>query len=66
MPEEIGAFLAAYQPKPICLLCLAQVTGRTLHDVRGTVMTLMLEHRVETHLAECMNCDVKAFVVRRR
>jgi hypothetical protein len=65
MPEEIDAFLTAYRPRPICIPCLAQVTGRTLDDVRK-VMTLLLERRAESQLAECMNCGATAFVVRRR
>jgi len=63
---EIESFLTAYWPKFICLPCLAKVTGRVEDDVRNVVMTLMAERRVETQAAECLNCNVTAFVVRRR
>jgi hypothetical protein len=63
---EIEAFLSAYRPRFICLPCLAAVTSREDVDVRVTVDTLVAEHRAETAVAECLNCNVKAFVVRRR
>jgi hypothetical protein len=66
MPVEIEAFLAAYQPKPICLACLGAVTDRAEADVHSTVQMLLAERRVETQVAECFNCNQTAFVVRRR
>ena len=63
---EIESFLTAYWPKFICLPCLAKVTSRFEADVRNVVMTLMAERRVETQAAECLNCNVTSFVVRRR
>ena len=66
MPVEIDAFLAAYRPKFICLACLAAVTRREEDDVRRTVMMLVAERRAETQDGECLNCNAKAFVVRRR
>lgn len=62
----IDAFLAAYGPKFICLACLGAVTGRDEADVRATVNALLAERRAETEVAECLNCNAKAFVVRRR
>jgi hypothetical protein len=63
---QIDAFLAAYRPKFICLACLGAVTGRDEADVRATVNALLAERRAETEAAECLNCNAKAFVVRRR
>ena len=63
---EIESFLSAYWPKFICLPCLAKVTSRQESDVRNVVMMLLAERRVETQAAECLNCNVTAFVVRRR
>ena len=58
MPVEIDAFLAAYQPKFICIACLGAVTARDEADVRRTVEMLLAERRVETQVAECLNCTV--------
>jgi hypothetical protein len=66
MPVQIEAFLDAYMPKFICITCLATVTSRDEADVRGSVQMLLAERRAETRVAECMNCNVAAFVVRRR
>lgn len=66
MPIEIEAFLAAYQPKFICIACLGAVTSRAEPDVRRTVQMLLAERRVETQVAECLNCTQMAFVVRQR
>lgn len=66
MPVQIEAFLDAYRPKFICIYCLAAVTSREEADVRGTVQMLLAERRAETRVAECMNCNREAFVVRRR
>jgi hypothetical protein len=66
MPAEIEAFLGAYQPKFICLPCLGAVTARAEADVRSTVQMLLAERRVETQVAECLNCNRTAFVVRQR
>jgi hypothetical protein len=66
MPVEIEAFLSAYSGKPICILCLCAVTERTEADVRSTVHMLLAERRVETQVAECLNCNSTGFVVRRR
>ena len=63
---EIEAFLSAYSPRFICLACLAAVTSREDDDVRVTVNALLAERRAETAVAECLNCNAKAFVVRRR
>jgi hypothetical protein len=63
---EIDSFLSAYSPKFICIPCLATVTMRTERDVRSVVMTLLAERRAETQDAECLNCNARAFVVRRR
>jgi hypothetical protein len=63
---EIQAFLDAYRPRFICLPCLAMVTSREDADVRVTVDALLAERRAETEVAECLNCNVQAFVVRRR
>ena len=63
---EIEAFLNAYRPRFICLPCLAAVTSREDADVRVTVDALLAERRAETAVAECLNCNAKAFVVRRR
>jgi hypothetical protein len=57
MPVEIDAFLAAYQPKFICIACLGAVTARDEADVRRTVEMLLAERRVETQVAECLNCQ---------
>jgi len=62
---QIDAFLAAYRPKFICLVCLAVVTGRDEADVRATVNALLAERRAQTAVAECLNCNATAFVVRR-
>jgi hypothetical protein len=66
MPVEIDAFLAAYQPKFICIACLGAMTARAEPDVRSTVQMLLAERRVETQVAECLNCNETAFVVRHR
>ena len=66
MPVEIEAFLAAYQPKFICSACLGAVTARDEADVRSTVQMRLTERRVETQVAECLNCNQTAFVVRQR
>jgi hypothetical protein len=66
MPVEIEGFLSAYTPRFICLTCLGAVTGRDEADVRSTVQTLLAERRAETHVGECLNCNVAAFVVRSR
>jgi hypothetical protein len=63
---EIESFLNAYSPKFICIPCLATVTTRTEADVRDVVMMLVAERRAETQNAECLNCNARAFVVRRR
>jgi hypothetical protein len=64
--QEMGAFLAAYKPKFICLPCLSTVTAREPADVKQAVTLLLAERRAETQVAECLNCNVTAFVVRRR
>jgi hypothetical protein len=66
MPAEIEAFLNAYKMKFICLPCLGAVTGRDEADVRSTVQMLAAERRSETQVAECLNCNETAFVVRQR
>jgi hypothetical protein len=66
MPAEIEAFLNAYKMKFICLPCLDAVTGRDEADVRSTVQMLAAERRAETQVAECLNCNETAFVVRQR
>jgi hypothetical protein len=66
MPIEIDAFLAAYKPKLICLPCLGAVTSRETSDVKRAVDALLAERRLETQVAECLNCNATAFVVRRR
>ena len=66
MPIEIEAFLEAYKPKYICLACLSQVTAREAADVKTTVETLLATRRAESRVAECLNCNAMAFVVRRR
>jgi len=66
MAVELDAFLAAYKPKFICLSCLGEVTAREPADVKRAVDTLLAERRAETQVAECLNCNVTAFVVRRR
>jgi hypothetical protein len=66
MPAEIEAFLNAYKMKFICVTCLGAVTGRDEADVRSTVQMLAAERRVETEVAECLNCNQTAFVVRQR
>ena len=64
MPIEIDAFLSAHQF--ICIPCLAAMTGRDAHDVRNAVMMLLTERRAESEDGECVNCNERAFVVRRR
>jgi hypothetical protein len=66
VPIQIDAFLSAYRPQFICLPCLATVTGRDAEDVRGAVRILVAERRAETQDGECLNCNTRAFVVRRR
>jgi hypothetical protein len=66
MPVEIEAFLTAYSPKFICVDCLARMTQREAEDVRTIVMSLLAERRAETQIAECLNCNVTSFAVRRR
>jgi hypothetical protein len=66
MPAEIEAFLNAYKMKFICLPCPGAVTGRDEADVRSTVEMLAAERRAETQVAECLNCNETAFVVRQR
>jgi hypothetical protein len=66
MPVEIEAFLDAYKPKYICLACLSQVTARESADVRTIVDALLATRRAESKVAECLNCNAMAFVVRRR
>jgi hypothetical protein len=66
MPIEIEAFLAAYKPKFICLSCLSRMTEREASDVKRAVDALCAERRAESSVAECLNCNVTAFVVRRR
>lgn len=66
MSREIDAFLAAYKPKYICLVCLGEVTARDPADVKQAVDSLIAERRAETQVAECLNCNATAFVVRRR
>jgi hypothetical protein len=66
VPAEIEAFLNAYKMKFICLPCLGAVTGREEADVRSTVQMLAAERRAETQVAECLNCNETAFVVRQR
>ena len=58
--------LAAYKPKYICLVCLGEVTARDPADVKQAVDSLIAERRAETQVAECLNCNATAFVVRRR
>jgi hypothetical protein len=65
MPSEIDAFLAAYKPKFICLSCLSLVTGRAAEDVRIAVDALLVTRRAESQVAECLNCNATASVVRR-
>jgi hypothetical protein len=62
---EIESFLNAYRPKFICLPCLSAVTSRDQEDVRVAVNALLAERRAETDVAECLNCNAMAFVVRR-
>ena len=66
MPVEIEAFLGAYEPKFNCLDCLGAVTASDEADVPGSVQILLAERRVETQVAECLNCNQTAFVVRQR
>jgi hypothetical protein len=66
MPVEIEAFLGAYKPKFICLPCLCQVTAREPADVKTVVDALLATRRAESRVAECLNCNAMAFVVRRR
>ena len=66
MPIQIDAFLSAYNPRFICINCLAAVTSREEVDVRATVQMLITERRAETRVGECLNCNVTAFVVRHR
>jgi hypothetical protein len=63
---EIDSFLSAYAPKFICIACLSTVTSRSEADVRNVIMALLAERRAETQDAECLNCNARAFVVRRR
>jgi hypothetical protein len=65
MPVEIEAFLEAYRPKYICLACLGQVTARDSADVKTVVVALLATRRAESQIAECLNCNAMAFVVRR-
>ena len=65
MPGEIDAFLAAYKPKFICLACLSLVTAREAEDVKIAVDALLITRRAESQVAECLNCNATAFVVRR-
>jgi len=65
MPVEIEGFLAAYRPKYICLACLSQVTARRSADVKTVVVALLATRRAEARIAECLNCNAMAFVVRR-
>ncbi|HEU4367826.1 MAG TPA: hypothetical protein VFV05_06285 [Methylomirabilota bacterium] len=66
MAVEIDAFLGAYRPKFICLSCLSQVTAREPSDVKRAVDLLLTERRAESQVAECLNCNATAFVVRCR
>lgn len=66
MPVEIYAFLTAYRQKAICLRCLSAVTERAEDDVWQTITTLLREGRAEAEIAECLNCSMRTFVVRRR
>ena len=66
MPVELEAFLMAYKPKFICLACLGRVTGREAEDVKIAVDALLITLRAESQVAECLNCNAMAFVVRRR
>jgi hypothetical protein len=66
MPVEIEAFLEACKPKYICLACLSQVTVRAPADVKTIVEALLATRRAESQIAECLNCNAMAFVVRRR
>jgi len=66
MPIQIDAVLTRQQPRAICIPCLAATTERDEHEVRQAVITLVMERRAETQMAECMNCGTTAFVVRRR
>jgi len=66
MAAEIEAFLVAYKPKFICLACLGLVTAREPADVKAVVDALLGTRRAESHVAECLNCNATAFVVRRR
>jgi hypothetical protein len=66
LSAEIQAFLDAYKPKFICLPCLGRVTAREAEDVRMAVNALLITLRAESQVAECLNCNAMAFVVRRR
>ena len=66
MPVEIEGLLEAYQPKYICLACLSQVTAREPADIKTVVDELLATRRAESLVAECLNCNARAFVVRRR
>jgi hypothetical protein len=66
MPVEIEAFLMAYKPKFICLACLGRVTAREAEDVKIAVDALLITRRAESQVAECLNCNAMALVVRRR
>jgi hypothetical protein len=66
MTVEIDAFLVAYRPKFICLSCLSQVTAREPSDVKSAVDELLATRRAESQVAECLNCNIISFVVRRR
>ena len=64
--EEIHAFLSAYNPKSICLPCLAVVTGRSDADVTKTVNKLVSSRHAMTNMGECLNCASRGIVVRVR
>jgi hypothetical protein len=66
LPTEIDAFLAAYHPKFICLPCLSTVTQRERDDVVDTVVTMLKAQRLESEVAECLNCNRTDMVVRQR
>jgi hypothetical protein len=55
-----------HKPKFICLPCLSQVTAREPADVKTVVDALLATRRAESQVAECLNCNAMAFVVRRR
>jgi hypothetical protein len=66
MPLQIDAVLTSQRPRAVCIHCLAATTERDEGDVRQAVMTLVMERRADTLLAECTNCGATAYVVRRR